>query len=137
MYLFKTSGATMEGVMKYQKHAFCVRPRDWYRGEIVLVSKNKVDCGPNEKQIQFIMRIHEIRRIFGGEADKYWPGTASKWRWLVEGRDGIKVPVPFDLGDLIEEDRVALYKNTRVFCRVRPEDETVILSHLKNMGIQT
>ena len=63
MYVFKTSGETLDGVLENQRHAFRGRPKDWNVGELVLVSKNIKDCEPGEKQIQFTMRIRRIRPI--------------------------------------------------------------------------
>ena len=59
MFLFKTSGATFDSVIKNQKHAFAVLPKDWQPGELILVSKNKVDCKANEKQISHTMELQE------------------------------------------------------------------------------
>lgn len=75
MYLFKTSGKTFNSVIKNQKHAFSSMPRDWHPNELVLVSKNKTDCNYGEKQIQYTMRLNNIRLLQPGEAEKYWPGN--------------------------------------------------------------
>jgi hypothetical protein len=41
VYLFKTSGATFNSVIKNEKHAFSSKPKDWYVGELVLVTRTK------------------------------------------------------------------------------------------------
>ena len=45
MLIFKTSGQTFESVIRNEKHAFPNCPKNWFRGETVLVSKNKQDIG--------------------------------------------------------------------------------------------
>ena len=77
MFLFKTSGATFDSVIKNQKHAFDRKPKDWHVGELILVSKNKGDCQSQEKQIQYTMTLREIRLLRPGEADQYWPGNEA------------------------------------------------------------
>ena len=75
MYLFKTSGQTYNSVIQNQKHAFRGQPRNWSEGEIVLVSKNKADCAPGERQIRYTMRLNTIRRASDAEIETYWPGV--------------------------------------------------------------
>ena len=61
MYLFKTAGATFDSVIKHQKHASTKKPRDWYPGEIILVSKTKKNCAKGERPIAYTMRISGVR----------------------------------------------------------------------------
>ncbi len=97
MYLFKTSGKTFDSVILNEKHAFLTKPKDWYVGELVLVSKNKVDCSKNEKQIQYVMKIVDIRPLRQGESERYWPGTEGRWRYLVICEDARRIKQPFNL----------------------------------------
>ena len=69
MYLFKTSGKTFDSVIRNQKHAFSAKPRDWHPRELVLVSKNKQDCQPSEKQIQYSMRLIDFREASEQEVE--------------------------------------------------------------------
>jgi hypothetical protein len=87
MYLFKTSGSTLPGVVAHQKHAYRNKPAGWSVGELVLVSKNRADCSSGEKQIQYVMRLRNIRPLAPGEAERLWPGNEGRWRYLVECSD--------------------------------------------------
>ncbi len=87
MLLFKTSGRTLGSVVANQCHAFRGQPKDWARGEVVLVSKNRGDCAPGEKQIQHVMRLVTVRPLRPGESERLWPGTEGRWRFLVPCRD--------------------------------------------------
>jgi hypothetical protein len=55
MHIFKTSGATFDSVILNEMHAFCGRPKNLRKGDLILVSKNKRDLGVHEKQIQYVM----------------------------------------------------------------------------------
>jgi hypothetical protein len=79
MFLFKTSGRTLGSVIANQKHAFRGRPREWDVGEWVLVSKNRADCAPTDRQIQYLMKLESIRALEPGESEHYWPGTEGRW----------------------------------------------------------
>jgi hypothetical protein len=117
MFLFKTSGRTLCSVIGNQKHAFRGKPQEWQRGELVLVSKNKVDCGPSERQIQFAMRLDSIRPILPGEANRYWPGTEGRWRYLVECCDTAALRNPFNLTEALGEE-AEVYSSVMTFKRL-------------------
>lgn len=126
MYIFKTSGATFDSVIHNQKHAFKIKPKDWMPGEIVLVSKNKADCAPNEKQISFTMRISTIRETTDEEIEKYWPGNAERWNYIIDCTGTEPVPKPFNLGDVLG-DALKAYNAVMTFRKVEPEHEELIL----------
>ena len=125
MYLFKTSGATFDSVIENQKHAFRGKPRDWHRGEIVLVSKNKKDLRLGEKQIQYRMRLENIRELRPGESERYWPGTEGRWRYLVECTDTERLGRAFDLEDVLGPDAQG-YKSVMTFKKFEPEHAQAI-----------
>lgn len=132
MYLFKTSGKTFDGVIRHQKHAFSHKPRAYF-GEIALISKNKVDCSKNEKQIQYIMEIEQIRPLRPGESEKYWSGTEGRWKYLVIGRNMKQISKPFNLEEVIG-DRARLYGPVVTFKKVELEDEKRICDYLHRVG---
>jgi hypothetical protein len=134
MLLFKTSGATYDSVIKNQKHAFKGMPQNWYSGELVLVSKNKADCGKDEKQIQYVMRLTDIRPLKRSEADSYWPGNEGRWKYLVECSDTMLIRQPFNLVDLLG-DEYGPYAHVMTFMKIRPSHETIISSYLKKVGM--
>jgi len=101
MYIFKTSGATFDSVIRNQKHAFKNKPVDWLPGEIVLVSKNQKDCAPTEKQISFTMLLSAIREATDDEIETYWPGNAGRWNYIVDCTGTEPIPKPFNLRDIL------------------------------------
>ncbi len=102
MYLFKTSGGTLPLVVDAKTHGYATRPADWNAGEIVLLSKNKGDLEPGEKQIQYIARIVDVRRLRPGEAEAYWGVEyEGKYEWLIELSDICQLAEQFNLSDAI------------------------------------
>lgn len=133
MYLFKTSGKTFNSVIANQKHAFSAMPRDWHPGELVLVSKNRADCNHGEKQIQYTMKLDDIRPLAPGEAEKYWPGNEGRWKYLVVCRNTKFINQPFDLEEIIGEDSKS-YGPVMTFRKVDPDHERIIEDFLRKIG---
>lgn len=131
MLLFKTSGATLDSVVKNQKHAFERRPRHWHIGEIVLVSKNRRDCDRCERQIQYVMTLDSIRSIVPGESERYWPGNEGRWRYLVLCRDTKRISRPFDLRDALGASEKE-YRAVMTFKRLTPDHEAKLRYFLMN-----
>lgn len=129
MLLFKTSGATLGSVVKNQKHAFRGQPRDWHVGEIVLVSKNRVDCGQRERQIQYVMAVDSIRPMSPGESERYWPGTEGRWRYLVLCRDTQRIDRPFNLLEALGTSAKE-YSAVMTFKRFTPDHEARLRAFL-------
>ena len=132
MYIFKTSGATFEGVIDHQRHAFVSKPGDWNPEEYALISKNRRDLSAGEKQIQYIMKIRDIRPIRPGEAEEYWPGNEGRWKYIVECYDIVRIPQPFNLNEVLK-DRAVKYRPAVSFKKLDDEDEKDILDHLGKM----
>jgi hypothetical protein len=129
VYLFKTSGATFDSVIKNEKHAFASKPKDWYVGELVLVSKNKLDCENREKQIQYTMKLRDVRPLLKGEAEKYWPGTEGRWKYLVVC-DSTTAIRPFNLEDILGGESKG-YSPIMTFKKVLPDHEKLIQEYLR------
>src|SRR5215510_12756249 len=136
VYLFKTSGATFDSVIKNEKHAFSNKPSNWNKGEIVLVSKNKVDCKLSEKQIQYIMHFVEIRPLKAGEADQYWPGANRTWNYLIVCNNTKLIRRPFNLEDLLGHEHKS-YAPIMTFKRISPKHESIIEEYLRRVGTLT
>ena len=130
MYVFKTSGATLRSVVAHQKHAFAGRPRDWAPHELVLVSKNRADCAHGEKQIQYVMKIRNIRGLHPGEAESLWPGNEGRWKYLVDCYDTHALGAPFNLRDVLGE-RANAYDPVMTHKKVTRADEQRLLDHLR------
>lgn len=134
MYLFKTSGKTFNSVIENQKHASKGKPKEWFENELLLVSKNKSDCKNGEKQIQFIMRMVEIRPVKLGEITKYWPGNdESRWNYLIICRDTKIINQPFNLNDFLGHESKS-YGNVNPFKKLDPDHEKIIIEHLHTNG---
>ncbi|MDH5298062.1 MAG: hypothetical protein OEV91_03505 [Desulfobulbaceae bacterium] len=133
MYLFKTSGKTFNSVIKNQKHAFSSMPRAWYPNEIILISKNKNDCNHREKQIQYTMRLDDIRPLKPGESDKYWPGTEGRWKYLVLCENTKLINQPFNLKDIFDEDS-KLYRTVQLYRKFDHEHEEIVEDYLRKIG---
>ena len=134
MYLFKTSGATYNSVIRNQKHAFKDSPKKWDPGEIVLVSKNIVDCGWLEKQIQYTMKIDNIRLLKPGETEKYWPGNEGRWDYIIECRETKHLVQPFNLENIIGPERYEEYHGVMTFKRLEPCDEILVIEFINKVG---
>lgn len=131
MFLFKTSGATLPSVVKNEKHAFLGKPRDWYVGEAILVSKNIADCARTECQIQYIMALESIRKLVPGESERYWPGTEGRWRNLVQCRDTRRIARPFNLKEALGISANE-YSSVMTFKRLSTEHEAQVRTFLKH-----
>jgi len=130
MYLFKTSGATFESVIRFHKHAFERKPvTSWEQGEMVLISKNKMDCSANEKQIRFLMRIENIRRASDDEIEACWPGNAGRWKYIVDCSVAERVSRQFDLREVLGTS-AREYKTVQLFKKMEPDHEALILKWL-------
>lgn len=131
MFLFKTSGQTLGSVVANQKHAFRGKPRDWHHGELVLVSKNRADCAPGEKQIQYLMKLDAIRPLKPGESEQFWPGTEGRWRYLVQCFGTQRLTCPFDLHDALGP-RAHEYGAVMTYKRLDSGDELRVMELLRN-----
>lgn len=129
MFIFKTSGQTLGSVVANQKHAFRGRPRDWQRGELVLVSKNRSDCAPGEKQVQYVMKLGAIRPLRPGESERFWPGTEGRWRYLVECFDTHRLVRPFDLHEALGA-QAHVYGPVMTYRRLDANDERRLVEFL-------
>ncbi|MFZ7131779.1 MAG: hypothetical protein ACOWWR_05420 [Eubacteriales bacterium] len=135
MYIFKTSGKTIDSVIRNQKHAFKAKPKEWDTGELVLISKNKRDCSYGEKQIQYIAKINNIRPMLPGECEKLWPGNTGRWKYLVELTDTKQIAKSFDLQDiLVEDEYYKRYNGVMCYKRLPLKDERLVEAYLNKVG---
>jgi hypothetical protein len=129
MLIFKTAGSTYEEAIRFMKHASVGEPKGWYQGEIILVSKNKVDCKPGEKQIAYWERLDQVRKADDSEIIKYWPGNEGRWKYLIDCSGMEFIPEPFDLVDLIG-DGARDYRGIMTFGKIHADHEEKILGYL-------
>ena len=134
MYLFKISGETLPLVVEAKKHAYARMPADWDVGERVLLSKNKGDLEPGEKQIQYVASMVDIRPLRPGEAETYWGAEyEGKWEYLIELSDITQLARQFDLADAIGTG-AADYWGVRAFTRLKVLHEVKVERFLEESG---
>lgn len=134
MLLFKTSARTLNSVIANQKHAFKGQPKDWQPGEIILVSKNRNDCRPGEKQIQYIMFLQTIRLSDDDEFEKYWPGNRGRWRYMADCVNTVKLQKPFNIEEVLGPGSFEEYGPVVTFKKLHPLEEEIVKTHLKMMN---
>ncbi len=132
MLLFKTSAATLDSVIHNRKHALKHEPKNWGKNELLLISKNRIDCKQGEKQIQFIMNLNSIKKYNNTEIKKFWPNAKNNWEYLVDCDTVVKLEKPFDLTDVIGVN-AKIYKSSLKPKKILGDDEKKILAYLKNM----
>lgn len=130
MIILKTSGETFNSVINNQKHASKGQPDGWFPGETILISKNKVDCKGNEKQIQYIARLEAIRKIQAGEIERLWPGNEGRWEYLWIFKQTSRLAKPFNLEEVLGSD-AKNYHPVVTFAKLKTEHEKMIEDHLK------
>jgi hypothetical protein len=108
-------------------------PRIWSPNELVLVSKNKADCNYREKQIQYTMRLADIRPLQYGEVEKYWPGNEGRWKYLVLCKSTKLISQPFNLEDILGE-KAKPYGPVMTFIKIDFEHENIIENYLRKYG---
>lgn len=130
MLLFKTSSKTLNSVIANQKHAFKGQPRDWEPNEIVLVSKNRTDCNPGEKQIQFIMYLETIRPSTDEEFEKYWPGNKGRWKYMADCSKTVRLQKPFNIEEILGPERFEEFAPVVTFKKLHPAQEELVKRYL-------
>jgi hypothetical protein len=130
MFVFKTSGTTIGSVVANQRHAFVSQPKDWNRRELILVCKTRVDLAPGEKQIQYTMRFSAIRLLKPGEAERYWPGTEGRWKYIVECTETHRLRRPFELSEAIGANAQS-YAPVVTFKKCPKSDEALLVEFLR------
>lgn len=133
MLLFKTSAATLDSVIENKKHALHHEPKSWYKNEVLLISKRRKDCARGEKQIQYIMILDSIQKLDHSEIKPYWPNADNNWNYLVTCSKVIPVPKPFDLVDVIGENKKD-YGPSLKPKKISKLDEEKIANYLKRTG---
>lgn len=131
MFLFKASGKTYMRVVRRGTHAFAHAPTEVNRDELVLLSKNREDCRPGERQIRFVGKIHEVRVALPSELDHFFPGmdAAKRWQYTIRLYNVFPVPEPFDLAQVPGLDAVH-FRTVQGFSRLSHNDQAALVSFL-------
>lgn len=135
MFLFRTSGDTLDSVLSHEKHASRGTPREWDPDEVVLISKNRRDCLTEERQIKAVSKLRRIRNARQVEIDRYWPGNTGRWRYIFDCHGTQKLTSPFDLRDVLSNAR-RYGPGAQEFIRILPEHEVEIVNFLHERGIR-
>ena len=134
MLIFKTSKETINSVVENKKHAFENEPKDWFKGEIALICKNRKDCDKWEKQIKYIMIVDNIRFTDNDEVNRLWPGNRNRWNFIVEGSDVKRLSKPFNLNEVLGKNIPPGFLNQPPYIKLNLIEETIILKHLKSIN---
>jgi hypothetical protein len=134
MLLFKTSGKTFNSVITNQKHAFKGQPKNWKTGEIILISKNRNYCKPEEKQIQHMMFLDQIRRTNDKEFEKYWPNNKGHWKYIADCFKPVILQKPFNILEIVGQEYFHDYGRVQTSKKISPKHENLILNYLKSIN---
>lgn len=131
MFLFKASGKTYRRVALGAVHAFPHSPAEANEGELVLLSKNREDCRPSEKQIRFTARIRDIREARPTELEKLFPAVGAEVRWKSAIRlySVCELAQPFDLNE-IDGLNAKHYRTVQGFSRLGESDMAALFTFL-------
>ena len=131
MFLFKASGKTYARVKKHAVHAFPFGPHEAPSGQFVLLSKNREDCRPTERQIQCAAKLLRVRPATPAELDERFPGVGAgqRWRFAVELYWMRPLEEPFNLSQ-VRGIKARRYDAVQGFARIDDVDEQALLKHL-------
>lgn len=129
MLLFKTSNQTLENVINNKKHALHHQPKQWEKGEVLLLSKNRKGSKKGEKQIQYIMTLDSIVMRSDEIIKKYWPESRNDWNYLIICSNIKKLDKAFDLVDILGE-RANPYHPAQKPKKILKEDEKKIMNFI-------
>ena len=119
--IFRTSRATLPGVLKHQKHALQGEP-NLARGDLVLISKTVEGLKPSEKRINHRMTYLRSYRDGENESDKIW---GRHWRFIIEC-NGLKLlRRPFNIAEV--PGIIGIYAQGGPIMYIDPHDEKVLL----------
>lgn len=131
MFLFKASGKTYRRVALGAVHAFPHSPSEANRDELVLLSKNRADCRPSEKQIRFAAKIRDVRDARPAELEQLFPGVGADERWKSAIRlyNVCELERPFDLNE-VTGFNAKHFRPVQGFSRLRESDMAALFQFL-------
>jgi 5-methylcytosine-specific restriction enzyme A len=96
MIVIKTSGKTIENVVRHAKHALSCQPR-LRRGDIILISQTKDSLPPYTKPIQYVMEFERCYYDREEESRQIW---GEFWSYILECRNCRQLNKPFEISDV-------------------------------------
>lgn len=98
MVIFRTSGETIDEVVRHAKHALNFRP-NLTPGELILISQTKQSLPRHTEPIQYRMEFVECVDDSGHESEKIW---GRYWPYLIIGKNCNSLRSPFDICKVIK-----------------------------------
>ena len=131
MFLYKSSGATYMKVVRQSVHAFPYSPVQAREDEFVLLSKNREDCRPTERQVQFVGKVLEVKPATSAQLDKLFPavGAGRRFKYTVKLYWVKPLTKPFNLSG-IRGFNAKRYNTVQDFAKLDSEDEEALFKHL-------
>ena len=128
MLLFKNSAETLDGVLKYGKHATTGKPHNVNPGDIILIAQTKNTLVHNQKPIRWIMNFVSVEEDHDNLSDKIW---GKHWRYIIHG-ENVRSIEPFDIDEIKNSSKK--YGPIQTHCSVLPEDEEVIIEWISEIS---
>jgi len=119
MWLLKTRGENLPGVLKHSKHA----TNRWLAaepGDVVLIAETKATLAKGAKRIRYAADFEACREDKRGESIIFW---RRSFKYVIDLRN-LREIEPFDLKDVQVSQRN--YGIVRDHCRMAVEDEEMI-----------
>jgi len=119
MWLLKTRGENLEGVVKHGKHA----TNRWLAaglGDHILIAETKATLAKGAKRIRYAAEFEACREDKRGESIIFWH---RPFKYMIDLRN-LREIEPFDLKDVQVSQRN--YGIVRDHCRMAAEDEEMI-----------
>lgn len=128
MLLLKTSGRTIDEVVRRAKHATDSRPNAQI-GDLILIAQTKDTLQPGKKSIRYIMTYKGYRLDTENESKRVW---GKKWKYIIDGYDVVEIR-----GFNIEDIQVSKknYDPIVTHCRLEPKDEEAVVEYLSKKEV--
>jgi 5-methylcytosine-specific restriction protein A len=125
MVLFKASTATIEGILKNEKHAFRTKIAA-KAGELILLQLTKTSITDGNKSIRWIMEFIDTYEDLDNETDKIW---GKHWPFIVRVQN-VRHIEAFDITDLQVTKKS--YGKAMGYTWIDSEDEDAILEWISD-----
>lgn len=97
MLIIRTSGKTIENVVRHAKHALKKQPQRLSRGDIILISQTKDSLPPYIKPIQYLMEFERCYDDQEKESRQIW---GKSWPYIIEGRNCRQLKKSFEISEV-------------------------------------
>jgi len=105
---------------------------------LVLLSKNRRDCAHDERQIQYVAKLLQVRKGDPVELERLFPGmqAGERWKWIAELNRVRALTAPFDLAS-VKGLHLPRYETVQTYARFDAADESALVHFLgqSNAGV--